>query len=27
VPVKIEFDKVNSELLPGTNVIVKIHIK
>ena len=27
VPVKIEFDKVNSELLPGTNAIVKIHVK
>ena len=27
VPVKIELDKVNSELLPGTNAIVKIHVK
>lgn len=27
IPVKIEFDKVNSELLPGTNAIVKIHVK
>ena len=27
VPVKIEFDKVNSELLPGTNAIIKIHVK
>ena len=27
IPVKIEFDKINSELLPGTNAIVKIHIK
>ena len=27
VPIKIEFDKVNSELLPGTNAIVKIHVK
>lgn len=27
VPVKIEFDQVNSELLPGTNAIVKIHVK
>ena len=27
VPVKIEFDKVNLELLPGTNAIVKIHVK
>jgi len=27
VLVKIEFDKINSQLLPGTNCIVKIHIK
>lgn len=27
VPVKIELDKANSELLPGTNAIVKIHVK
>jgi len=27
VPVKIELDKVDSELLPGTNAIVKIHVK
>jgi multidrug resistance efflux pump len=27
IPVKIELDKVNSELLPGTNAIVKIHVK
>ncbi|EKQ51572.1 MULTISPECIES: efflux RND transporter periplasmic adaptor subunit [unclassified Clostridium] len=27
VPVKIEFDKNDVQLLPGTNAIVKIHIK
>ena len=27
VPIKIEFDKVNLELLPGTNAIVKIQVK
>ncbi len=27
MPVKIELDKVKSELLPGSNAIVKIHIK
>ncbi|AET66494.1 multidrug resistance efflux pump [Desulfosporosinus orientis DSM 765] len=27
VPVKIEFDKKDAPLLPGTNAIVKIHIK
>lgn len=27
IPIKIELDKVNSQLLPGTNAIVKIHIK
>lgn len=27
IPIKIELDKVNSELLPGTNAIVKIHVK
>ncbi|OOM78418.1 efflux RND transporter periplasmic adaptor subunit [Clostridium sp. BL-8] len=27
VPVKIEFDKKDVELLPGTNAVVKIHIK
>lgn len=27
IPIKIEFDKKNSQLLPGTNAIVKIHIK
>lgn len=27
VPVKIELDKVDSEFLPGTNAIVKIHVK
>lgn len=27
VPVKIEFDKEDASLLPGTNAVVKIHIK
>jgi multidrug resistance efflux pump len=27
VPVKIELDKINPQLLPGTNAIVKIHVK
>lgn len=27
VPVKIEFDKINNQLLPGTNAVIKIHIK
>ncbi|GAB6153900.1 HlyD family efflux transporter periplasmic adaptor subunit [Desulfosporosinus burensis] len=27
VPVKIEFDKSDTTLLPGTNAVVKIHIK
>lgn len=27
VPVKIEFDKSDNTLLPGTNAVVKIHIK
>lgn len=27
VPVKIEFDKSNNQLLPGTNAVVKIHIR
>lgn len=27
VPIKIEFDKNDAQLLPGTNAIVKIHIK
>ncbi|HEX3012479.1 MAG TPA: HlyD family efflux transporter periplasmic adaptor subunit [Syntrophomonadaceae bacterium] len=27
VPVKIEFDPGNSQLLPGTNAVVKIHVK
>jgi len=27
VPIKIEFDKKDSTLLPGTNAVVKIHIK
>ncbi len=27
VPVKIEFDKKDVQLLPGTNAVVKIHIK
>lgn len=27
VPIKIEFDKKDAPLLPGTNAIVKIHIK
>jgi multidrug resistance efflux pump len=27
IPVKIEFDKSDNKLLPGTNAVVKIHIK
>lgn len=27
IPVKIEFDKVDTSLLPGTNAVVSIHIK
>lgn len=27
IPVKIEFDKVDTSLLPGTNAVVNIHIK
>jgi len=27
VPIKIEFDKSDNTLLPGTNAVVKIHIK
>jgi len=27
IPVKIEFDKSNYDLLPGTNAVVKIHMK
>lgn len=27
IPVKIEFDKNNAQLLPGTNAIIKIHIR
>lgn len=27
IPVKIEFDKSDNKLLPGTNAVVKIHVK
>lgn len=27
VPVKIQLDKINEQLLPGTNAVIKIHIK
>ena len=27
VPVKIEFDKIDVKLLPGTNAVIKIHIR